>query len=99
MTHVSPQYHVVFDDQFSSVLQSPQTLTAEFYQQSIMWQSQIVIYIWSWPHLRGLYTFDSYWADPPIARKKRHKHAMTKQAESTTELRNNSFKDYEYIDD
>jgi hypothetical protein len=68
-THVSPQFHVVHDNQFTSVLRSPSTLSDEFYKK-LYEKAQ-------WTHtpildstLADLYTFDDYWVAPPISKKK-----------------------------
>jgi len=71
-THVSPQFHVVHDDQFTSVLRSASTLFDKFYQQ--LYDKA------KWLHVNeqdstsdDLYTFDDYWDAPPTSKQKTKK--------------------------
>jgi len=62
-THISPQYHVVFDDQFTSVGKSAVSFPEDFFSKlfsSALWEYQSTVA----PVSEDLYTFDSYWLPP-----------------------------------
>jgi hypothetical protein len=69
-THISPQFHVVFDDQFSSVGWASISLPASFYEKlfaTASWEYQTIVP--SDP--KDLYTFESFWSPPAsVASKK-----------------------------
>jgi len=68
-THVSPQFHVVHDNQFTSVLCSSSTLSDEFYQQlyeEAKWLDTPVLA----SSADNIYTFDAYWSTPPLSKQK-----------------------------
>jgi len=69
-THVSPQFHVVFDDQFTSVNRSFSPPSEDFYKS--LYKKAHWLYSSDMDAtLDDYYTFDSYWMDPPISIKKR----------------------------
>jgi hypothetical protein len=62
-THISPQYHVVFDNQFTSVGKSAVSVPEDFFSKlfsSALWEYQSTVA----PVSEDLYTFDSYWLPP-----------------------------------
>jgi hypothetical protein len=65
-THVSPQYHLTFDDQFTTVTGTMATLPDAEYER--LYNSTD----WLFPHAFGttddLHLFDTYWAEPPRPR-------------------------------
>lgn len=75
-THITPQFHVVFDDQFSTVTRNNNQLTdnhfAEVYHNS------------SWLHkdedadIDDLHLFDTYWSNPPMSKSPSRKHKKLK---------------------
>jgi hypothetical protein len=66
-THVSPQYHITFDDQFTTVQGTMATLPDTEYQ--CLYHSTD----WLFPHSFGsaefLHLFETYWSDPPMSHK------------------------------
>jgi hypothetical protein len=69
-THISPQYHVVFDDQFTTVGKSAASIPDEFFSKlfsSALWEYQSEIA----PTTDDLYTFDTYWLFPVTSSSKR----------------------------
>jgi hypothetical protein len=69
-THISPQYHVVFDDQFTSVGKSAISIPDDFFSKlftSASWEYQFEHV----PVSGDLYTFDTYWQPPPQLPQKR----------------------------
>jgi hypothetical protein len=62
-THISPQYHVVFDDQFTAVGEAAVSVPEDFFSKlfsSALWEYQSTVA----PVSEDLYTFDSYWLPP-----------------------------------
>jgi hypothetical protein len=75
-THVSPQFHVVFDDQFTPVVGSTLALSDNFYQSlngraKWLYSSKIDA------TLEDYYIFDDYWMDPPLSSKKCTTHHIS----------------------
>jgi hypothetical protein len=69
-THVSPQYHVVFDDQFTSLGKSAASIPEDFFSKlfsSALWEYQTP----AGPVTEDIYTFDSYWLPPVTSASKR----------------------------
>lgn len=61
--HVSPQYHVVFDNQFTSVGKSANSIPDDFFSKlfsSALWEYQSEVALIT----DDLYTFDTYWLPP-----------------------------------
>jgi len=68
-THISPQFHVVYDDQFTSVTSPPDTFNNTFYQK--LYEKANWFYTnTSATNSTDVYTFDTYWIDPPISTKR-----------------------------
>jgi len=69
-THVSPQYHVTFDDSFSTVTGATATLSDEAYQH--LYANTDWIYKPSFGNSSAVHLFDSYWSNkhndslPPV---------------------------------
>jgi hypothetical protein len=66
MTHVTPHFHVVYDDQFTSVARPISSMSDAFYKtlyEKAFWIFQ--------PEGEGvhdnLYHFESYWSEPPLS--------------------------------
>jgi hypothetical protein len=68
--HISPQFHLVHDDQFTSATMSPDILTDDFYLQ-LYNKAQWMYPEESTPCANNFYTFDSYCFEPPLSNKKR----------------------------
>jgi hypothetical protein len=71
-THILPQFHVVHDDQFTSVTMSPENLMDNSYLQ-LYNKAKWMCPEESTPSANDFYTFDSYCFEPPLSNKKRKK--------------------------
>lgn len=68
-THISPQFHVVFDDQFTSVNRASSPPSEDFYKS--LYEKAHWLYSSDMDaSLDDYYIFDTYWMDPPISIKK-----------------------------
>jgi hypothetical protein len=65
-THISPQYHVTFDDQFSTVTGTTATLTEEDYDR--LYNTTEWLYPDKFGNPVDLHLFELYWSDPPPVR-------------------------------
>jgi hypothetical protein len=78
-THITPQFHVVFDDQFSTVVSPSNTLTDQ-HLESLFYKS-------SWLHkddyanMEDLHIFETYWSNPPPLKSKLSKSNKRKSTE------------------
>jgi hypothetical protein len=63
-THVSPQFHVVFDDKFSTVSSTPQAINNEFLKT--LFKKSQWLFKDDFATQHDLYTFDTYWSDLPL---------------------------------
>jgi hypothetical protein len=66
-THVSPQYHLVFDENFTSITYPDQSHNEEFFQK--LYTSANWHYTSEHADTSELYSFDSFWMDPPLPAK------------------------------
>jgi len=69
-THVSPQFHIVHDDQFTTVSKPISTMSDAFYQtlyEKATWLYESPIKA----SLEDMYTFDTYWSGPPLMQNER----------------------------
>ena len=64
---MSPQFHVVFDDQFTTVGGSPDLLTEEFYQK--LYSDSSWLYRDNYGDPTDLYLFEPFWSEPPLLKK------------------------------
>lgn len=62
-THVTPQYHLTFDDQFKTVTGCTARMPKAEYQR--LYQSTDWLFPYAFGQPEDLYLFESYWADPP----------------------------------
>jgi hypothetical protein len=65
--HVTPQYHLVFDETFTSITYPTPLLTDEFYNRlyrALNWHHTC-----NHAEATELYYFDSFWMDPPMPAK------------------------------
>jgi hypothetical protein len=65
-THVSPQFHVVFDDQFSTVSSNPSDFSNEFYTK--LYNNSTWFYNDVFTNTDDLHTFETNWIAPPLAK-------------------------------
>jgi hypothetical protein len=68
--HISPQFHVVHDDQFTTISTDSSKLTDTLYSsllQKPTWQHSD-----NYATIDDLYYFNDYWIDPPATRKHHH---------------------------
>jgi hypothetical protein len=71
-TQISPQFHIISNDQFTFITWSASNMPDKFYQD-LLTKAQ-----WSYKSetdatLEVFYTFDPYWVDPPIFKHKQQK--------------------------
>jgi hypothetical protein len=66
-THVSPQYHLIFDEDFTSIT-DPGNAKSEELMKSL-YESTSWIHSSNFPDFNDEYYFDSFWMDPPLAPK------------------------------
>jgi hypothetical protein len=75
-THISPQFHVVIDDNFSTVTSKPSELSADFitrlYNNSTWFHDDL------YTNTSDLHTFDTYWTAPPYSKQALRKPKKTK---------------------
>jgi hypothetical protein len=63
-THISPQFHVVFDDSFTTVSTQNAPLSDSFYQS--LYDKSQWLYKDNFATTQDFHTFNSYWSDPPL---------------------------------
>jgi len=70
-THVSPQFHLVFDDQFTSIQRPVATILEAFFHtlfEKAHWEYKST----TDACLEDFYTFDTYWCHPPLSKRTYH---------------------------
>jgi len=67
-THILPQFHVIFDDQFTTVLATPSILSDTFYKQ--LYQSAAWFHKDKYSYVTDLHLFQSHWSYPPLLQAK-----------------------------
>jgi hypothetical protein len=90
-THISPQFHIVHDDQFTTVSTDPSTLTDTFFSSlftKVVWQHND-----DYATAEDLHYFDDYWVTPPLpknkdtsTKKRKHCHQHTSEQASSSNL-------------
>jgi hypothetical protein len=76
-THVSPQYHVTFDDTFSTVVGAVAKLSDVDYEK--LYNSTDWLFSHAFENSKDLHLFESFWSNPPLSRpaKRQKKAAQT----------------------
>jgi hypothetical protein len=77
MTHVTPQYHLTFDDQFTTVTGVTAKLSDADYAR--LYESTDWLHPNAFRDVADLYYFESFWSDPPsLSKPDRKKHSDRK---------------------
>lgn len=63
-THVSPQYHVTFDDMFTTVTGATASLSDSGFQR--LYESTEWLHKHAFGQLDDLHYFETYWSNPPL---------------------------------
>jgi hypothetical protein len=64
-THISPQFHVVFDDQFTTATANPSNCSPKFFEN--LYNTASWLHKDSFSAASDLHHFESYWLAPPIS--------------------------------
>ncbi len=75
-THISPQFHVVHDDQFTTVTNASSTFTDQFLER--LYNNQKWFHNDSFADMMDLHYFETYWADPPTSKLEHRKSKKLK---------------------
>jgi hypothetical protein len=78
-THITPQFHSVFDDKFSTVTGSPSNLNDQLFAN--LYNNATWLHKDEYAEPAEMHFFDTYWSNPPLmkdkskSRKKKAKHS------------------------
>jgi hypothetical protein len=81
-THITPQFHVVFDDQFSTVTGNPSQLTDKYFTD--IYNSSSWLHKDKYADTDDLHLFDTYWSSPPLSKSDPKKYKKLKRNHATS---------------
>jgi hypothetical protein len=96
-THITPQFHVIFDDQFSTVSTNSSELTTEHFED--LYNKSTWLHKDDFAETEDLHLFETYWATPPISKQvlpRGNKRKKTQQLSLQSTMRNNRHNEVDY---
>jgi hypothetical protein len=75
-THITPQFHVVFDDQFSTVTCNPSTFTVHYMEA--LYNKSSWIHKDNYADTEDMHLFETFWSAPPSQKERSNKTTKRK---------------------
>jgi len=82
-THISPQFHAAFDDQFTTVHAAPSALPDGFYEQ--LYNKAAWFHHDHYSDIQDLHFFQSNWSNPPLQKAKPGHNSLRHPAHTPAE--------------
>jgi hypothetical protein len=79
-THITPQFHVVFDDQFSTVTGNPSTFTA--HDMEALYNKSSWMHKDNYAETEDMHLFETFWSTPPTQKERPNKNMKRKSLDT-----------------